>query len=410
MPTTLKLTLRGIIMPESWNWFGDQIISLDGVQAQVNAASAFDSIELDLDTDGGVIEEGWRIYDYVLALGKPITKSVCSGIVASMGTPLMLMADERLMSPHAKFIVHQPSGGIEGNISDISEYLSLLELEQSRLLAVYAAKTGKDEAELSALLADGKDHTYTAQQALDYGWITGIYSGAAAPAAQSRRKPIMAHLSAGREALGLPATAPEKPINQAPTNPTINMSQLGKRLLAALGVAQAVAGGAPMKNLDVSTVDGTQLVIESTGDTYVIGDAVTIDGTPAPDGEHILSDGNTIVVADGIITDIIDATEEAVVEEATAAVASTEETVTISKAEYDGLKGLSATVASLEAKQAISVNFMTRMEPIMEALAKKESKSPVVASLPETPVDKRVPAAPTDDAVARKAARVASRN
>ncbi|GAB3994646.1 ATP-dependent Clp protease proteolytic subunit [Spirosoma daeguense] len=390
MPKTLNLNLVGYIQPDEWLFPGDayyppgQGISFKRLQTAVQKAGEFDEIEIDLDSGGGVIEEGWRCYDYLKGLGKPIkVRSV--GIVASMATVLMMLGDERLLSPHAKFTVHQPSGGIDGNINDIRSYLDSLESEQARLLEVYAQRTGKPDTELAELLADGKDHEYTAQQALDYGWITGIYETTKTSTNKLRFRPIMAHLSDGRQALEIPQQQSDNSI----------MSKLGKRLLAAFGVAQAVANGQPLKNIVVDTADGKKLDIETTGDTYVIGDAVKFDdGSDVPDGDYILSDGNTITVADGSITAISEPTEDAEqpTEEAqpTASVEDGE-TVTISKAEFDRLKASETSQTALAAKVGEHDKLMARLKPVLDAMAKTESKDPLVNRLPETPVERRVP-------------------
>lgn len=395
MPTTATLNLNGIIMPDDWIWFEESGISLPIVQRGITAAGEFDDLTIFINSDGGVIEEGWAIYDYLLSLGKPIT-TIGLGNVYSMATILMASGTSRMLSKHSKFMVHQPGGGAFGNRSDIQEYLDTLIAEEARLVEILALSCGKDEVEVAELLADGKDHYYTADEALAYGWTTGIYqtlpNTETTTTAQQKRHPIVAHASAGRKGLGLPERKPNRPTNSPVTTPLIDMSKLKDRLSAAWKAIQAVADGEPLKNLDVDTADGKKLKIETTGDTYVVGDAVTNDDdTPVADGDYILSDGNTISVESGNITAIVlpeneDEPDAAAVPAVPQANADDAETVTIPKAEYEQLKGLTAQVSAMAAKQTEQDKMNARMMAVMKGMS---SADPIEPTLPETKVERQ---------------------
>ena len=405
MPKTATLTLTGIIVPNDWIWPGESGISLLGVQRAIEAAGEFDDLTMFINSEGGIIEEGWAIYDYLLSLNKPIT-AIGLGAVYSMATVLMLSGSTRLLSAHTKFMIHLPGGGVMGNRLDMQQYLDELIAEEKRIVDVYTATTGKDESEIAGILADGKDHYYTADEALAYGWTTGIYQTATPATALRNRQPIMAHASAGRKGLNLPEHQPAVPAPVATTthvktpgvdSPIIDMTKLTNRLGAAWSAIKAVMEGEPLKNLSVDTADGKKLKIETTGDSYVVGDAVTNDDdTPVADGDYILSDGNTITVAGGTISAITEPEEDkedAATPEAPATASAEGEQVTISKAEFDRLKALDTEVTALKTKQGEHDKLIARLKPLADHLAKQESADPITARLPETPIEKRVPVA-----------------
>lgn len=400
-------------MPEAWNWFDEPCISLAGVQAQVANGGTYEDILLDIDSDGGIIEEGWRVYDYLKGLGVPINAR-SGGVVCSMATILFGLGSTRLLSPHAKFMAHQPGGGMEGNINDFRTYLAELETEQARMLSVYATMTGKSEEDIASLLIDGQDHYFTAQESITYGWATGLYENTAEPATANRtRKPIMAHLSDGRKGLGLPT---EKPTTQ--TNNKLDMATIMDRAKDGFKYLQAFMEGKKMVALMVDTADGKKLDITTAdGETYAINNPVKFeDGSDVPDGEYTLSDGIILTITGGVITDIQDpaqAVVEAPAEEEPTASAVDADTVTISKTEFDRLTALETAHTAMSATVEQHTAMLARMQPVLTAaqaaLSQKESADPKVARLPETPIDKRT-AAPEDDAVTRKKERLAARS
>lgn len=395
MPTIASIALSGVIMPQEWDWWDEGCISMKGIQTAVGALPAFDELSITIDTIGGVMEEGWKIYDYLKALGKPI-HFVGMGTVYSMGTVLFSLGITRQLSPHTKFMAHLPSGeGWGGNRIDIQEYLDLLIAEEQQMLEVYAAVTGKDESVIAELLADGKDHYFTAAEAVAYGWATGIYQANLVTAQAGRirpnQRPVFAKLKDGRKGLGLTNVKPTSKINMASLTETFN---------DFLAKVSGIVVGKPTA-LSVTTADGQTLTID-TGDRtdYAVGDAVTIDGTAAADGDYILSDNATITVADGVITIITPAP----VDEDPA-----DETVTISKAEHDRLLALDTKVTALESQVAAQATEQANVTALMErTLASLKSVDPAPA--PKVAEPKPLAQSVDDyDPVAAKLARKAAK-
>ncbi|QKZ15202.1 ATP-dependent Clp protease proteolytic subunit [Spirosoma sp. KUDC1026] len=396
MPKIVKINLSGIIMPDEWVEPGDPpCISLTKLQRLVQAAGQADGYDIFLKTPGGVMEEGWAMYDYMITL--PNLRTIAVGMVASMGTILLSAAKERLMTPHAQLLFHLPNYGDglpPGNRVSYAAYLDKLAFEEQRCIELFTAVTGKSESVIAGVFADGEDHEFTAEESIAFGWATGLYMGAAVQASRSLHRPIYALLKDGKTGLSLSKN------NSSNTN----MAKRNTLLVAGLKGLLGLMEGKQTTSLTVNTVDGKVLDIDAAGETYVIGDALAYeDGTEVPDGEYLLSDGFTIVVAAGAISDIIDpVTDEEQPETPEPTAEAAPETITISKAEHERLLALDTTVSSLKSEHE---QFKARVTSVLKGM---ESADPVTARVNETPIDKRVPEAP-ETAADRKAKRLANR-
>ena len=130
-------------------------------------------IAMYINSPGGVVTSGLSIYDTMLYI-KPKVSTLVVGQAASMGS-LLLTAGEKGMRfalPNARVMVHQPSGGYQGQATDILIHARETERLKKRLNEVYVKHTGNDyEAVVAAL---ERDNFMSAEEAKDWGLIDEI--------------------------------------------------------------------------------------------------------------------------------------------------------------------------------------------------------------------------------------------
>ena len=130
-------------------------------------------IAMYINSPGGVVTSGLSIYDTMQFI-KPKISTVCIGQAASMGS-LLLAAGEpgmRYTLPNSRIMLHQPSGGFQGQASDIALHAKeILELK-ARLNQIYVKHSGKNLEDVEQAL--DRDNFMTAEQALDFGIVDEI--------------------------------------------------------------------------------------------------------------------------------------------------------------------------------------------------------------------------------------------
>jgi len=139
----------------------------------LEAADPTRDITFFINSPGGSVIDGLAIYDTMQYVACDV-RTVAIGMAASMGQFLLCAGapGKRMALPHAQILMHQPSGGAEGQATDISIHLRhTLELKRS-LAATIAHHTGQP---LERIVADSeRDRWFSAQEALDYGFIDEI--------------------------------------------------------------------------------------------------------------------------------------------------------------------------------------------------------------------------------------------
>jgi ATP-dependent Clp protease, protease subunit len=130
-------------------------------------------ISMYINSPGGVVTSGLAIYDTMQFI-RPKVSTTVMGQAASMGS-LLLTAGEKGMRfalPNSRIMVHQPSGGFQGMVTDIMIHAKEVENLKRRLNEIYALHTGKNMAEVEAALE--RDNFLTADMAMDFGLIDKI--------------------------------------------------------------------------------------------------------------------------------------------------------------------------------------------------------------------------------------------
>ncbi|MBV7411799.1 ATP-dependent Clp protease proteolytic subunit [Dermabacteraceae bacterium P13115] len=134
-------------------------------------------IYLYINSPGGSITAGMAIYDTMQYI-KPDVVTVAMGMAASMGQFLLSSGapGKRYATPHTRVLLHQPLGGLGGTATEIKIQAELILSMKRQLAELTAQQTGKSVEEITAD-AD-RDHWFTAQEALEYGFIDKIVTRA----------------------------------------------------------------------------------------------------------------------------------------------------------------------------------------------------------------------------------------
>ena len=132
-------------------------------------------ISMYINSPGGVVTSGMAIYDTMQFIRPPVA-TLCIGQAASMGSLLLSAGAEgmRYSLPHSRIMVHQPSGGFQGQASDIERHANEILALRQRLNEVYAQHTGKSVEEISDALE--RDNFMTAEAAKEFGLIDEVLS------------------------------------------------------------------------------------------------------------------------------------------------------------------------------------------------------------------------------------------
>ena len=126
-----------------------------------------------INSPGGVVTSGMAIYDTMQYIRCPVS-TVCIGQAASMGSLLLCAGakGKRFSLPNSRIMIHQPSGGAQGQATDIEiQAREILKLRQ-RLNEVYVRHTGQPIEKIS--LAVERDNFMSAQEAKEFGLIDQV--------------------------------------------------------------------------------------------------------------------------------------------------------------------------------------------------------------------------------------------
>ena len=130
-------------------------------------------IQFYINSPGGSVTDGMAIYD-TMQYFKCDVSTICIGMAASMGAFLLSSGakGKRLALPNAEIMIHQPSAGTQGQITDMAIHLKRLEIIKKRMNHILADNTGKP---LEVVTADcERDNFMSAEEAKEYGLIDKV--------------------------------------------------------------------------------------------------------------------------------------------------------------------------------------------------------------------------------------------
>ena len=143
----------------------------------LNAEDPHKDIYLYINSPGGSVDSGMAIFDTMQWISNDVA-TVAMGLAASMGQFLLSAGTpgKRFALPHSRIMMHQPSGGLGGTASDIriqAEQSLHIKSTMARLIAEHTGQT------VEQIEADSdRDRWFTAEQALEYGFIDHVYERA----------------------------------------------------------------------------------------------------------------------------------------------------------------------------------------------------------------------------------------
>lgn len=134
-----------------------------------------------INSPGGIVSSGMAIYDTMQHLRAPIN-TICMGMAASMGSFLLAAGrkGKRSALPHARIMIHQPSGGSQGSASDIEIQAREILYLRTKMNELYAQHTGQSIEQIEKDM--DRDRYMSAEEAKTYGIIDTVFAPHAAPA------------------------------------------------------------------------------------------------------------------------------------------------------------------------------------------------------------------------------------
>jgi len=173
------------------------------------AALTAQAITIRINSYGGSVPDGVAIYNAIKRHAATVT-TVVDGVAMSIASLIAMAGDKVEMAENAIFMVHAPWTYAEGNSAKLRDTADMLDQYSAALSTSYAAKTGQPVADMLALLTDGTDHYYTAQEALAMGFVDAVTT--ALPVAASAALRVQASARFSR-----PSVAAATPTLKAPT-------------------------------------------------------------------------------------------------------------------------------------------------------------------------------------------------
>ena len=318
-------------------------VTLESVRNQVLALGDIDVLNVDINSGGGDVTVGYAIHDYLVGLGIPVnTKAV--GICASIATVIFLAGSNRSMLPNAELMIHnpwiQPNQAMEA--SDLEDLAQYMREEESKLANFYSSKLGKDKEVIEGLM--NVETRMDLMQSKSTGFVN----------ANSIQYRAVASIKLN-----------DKYMNDKSTN-------LLKEIHAKLSKLVKGEDETP-KAADLTLADGTVVVIDSEDGEFV-GKSISYgDGSPVEDGTYDLEDGRKLTVSDGMISEVMEAEEEA---------PEDSEEVLALKAEIEALKAAALESANaLEESEKVNAEMKNSIEEIATKVSALEVENKAMASV-----------------------------
>ncbi|MBV9836400.1 MAG: ATP-dependent Clp protease proteolytic subunit [Alphaproteobacteria bacterium] len=193
IPTVVEQTARGIQGYDIWSrLLKERIVFLSGVVEErlatlisaqflfLEAENPNKDIAFYINSPGGVVTAGLAIYDTMRYIRPPIS-TVCMGQAASMGSLLLAAGEKgkRFALPNARIMIHQPSGGAQGQATDIEIQAREILLIRERLNKMYAEHTGQPLETIEAAME--RDRFFDPGEAKEFGLIDQVVDKRPAP-------------------------------------------------------------------------------------------------------------------------------------------------------------------------------------------------------------------------------------
>ncbi|NNE02439.1 MAG: ATP-dependent Clp protease proteolytic subunit [Eudoraea sp.] len=160
-----KVFLWGMVDDDSAKHVIDRLMYLD---MQNN-----EEIQLYINSPGGYVTSGFAIYDTIVSLKSPVS-TICTGLAASMGSILLSVGTKgrRFIQPHARVMIHQPSGGARGQASNIE--IQAKEIIKTKELGAQILADNCGQSFDKIMKDFNRDYWMGAEESVKYGIVDGI--------------------------------------------------------------------------------------------------------------------------------------------------------------------------------------------------------------------------------------------
>ncbi|MGI9387234.1 MAG: ATP-dependent Clp protease proteolytic subunit [Methyloligellaceae bacterium] len=130
-------------------------------------------IAMYINSPGGIVTSGMAMYDTMQFIRPPVS-TLCTGQAASMGSLLLTAGEKdfRFALPNARIMLHQPSGGFQGQASDIERHAEDIIKTKRRLNEIYVQHTGQDYDKIETTL--DRDYFMNAEAAKEFGIVDDV--------------------------------------------------------------------------------------------------------------------------------------------------------------------------------------------------------------------------------------------
>jgi len=267
-----KINISGLI-----GTIGDEKgVELIDVITQVKKQPNATSFDVFIQTEGGVVDTGFDIYNFLKSLGLPVT-TIADKMVASIGTVIFMAGTKRIVKPNTKFMIHLPMGGIEYATADEMEaHSKSVRMTENNIINFYAKELGLNKEAISPLL---RNETWlNSQQLIDLGFVTQLTD------------------------IKIAARLNKKISNKPKINTMTKTSKLALVLAKLLGKnVNKIIFSADNKELNFPDLTEDELI--------EVGARATFEGVPA-EGEITTADGIVYVFEGGTLMEIKDVEAE----------------------------------------------------------------------------------------------------
>ncbi|NTV09560.1 MAG: Clp protease ClpP, partial [Zoogloea sp.] len=166
------------------SWYEETVAAKDFVKAI--AELDVDELIVRINSLGGSVPDGLAIHN-ALKRHRAVITTCNDGTAMSISSLIFMAGDKRQMAENALMMVHAPWWYVGGNANELREYADQLDKWAEAMASSYATASGKPKDEVLAILTDGKDHYFTAEEALAEGYVTEVTTSTPAAAAAALR-------------------------------------------------------------------------------------------------------------------------------------------------------------------------------------------------------------------------------
>lgn len=250
---------------------GQKGVELIDVISQVRKQPEATGFKVHIKSEGGRVDVGFDIYNYLKALGLPIV-TIGEELVASIATVIFMAGNKRMVAPGTQFMIHLPMGGIKfATAAEMEDYTKQMKQAETEIVGFYTKELGISKEAIFPLL---RDETWLSnEQLLSLGFVT--------------------------------STSPMQIAAKFKKSTNKKNNKMSKKSKLATLLAKLI--GEEVVNKVIFSADEKEIVFPDIAEDGVIevGASATYDGQPA-EGEIVGQDGKVYVFEAGILMEIKD--------------------------------------------------------------------------------------------------------